>query len=277
MIKRMCLTVLTAAIILGSSCPPQDGGSDNPDNILVPRLWSQIHANKEGTGFNAVHTQFALPALRKWTAPVGPSSSGFPVIGPDGILWVTNGNGELVAINPDGSERFRRKLDERIAASAAINPDTYEIFVVGQQTIDSETFDYVSHIFRLNSSVGLLAVSTEPLKTTAAPKLWRNFLFVPSGRGLKVFDQATLTLVGQVPDTNGCFNLVCGTFPDSVSEFFEFLDDCLIHLPCTYTPPSALGPRESPSVAAHRPGPWSGPSRSPRRPGAGTRSARTLD
>lgn len=236
MLKRTCLLVLAAVAFVGSSCPPQQGGSSNPDNALVPRLWDQAYGNKQSTGFNAVHTQYALPALQKWTAPVGPSFSTFPVIGPDGVIWNTNSNGELVGVNPDGSPNLRRKLDDTIVTSAAINSDTYEIFVVGQHIIDPVNPDFSSRIYRLNSGVALLNVSSEPLKTGAAPKLWSNFLFLNSGGTLKVFDQTSLLLVGQV-DTTTCFNLVCGSsdITDAISDFFGTLADCITQGGCPFS------------------------------------------
>src|SRR5262249_25575567 len=153
------------------------------------------------------------------SASTGPTYEQAPAIGPDGITWVTNYNGELVGINTDGSEHRRRKLDDSIISAPAINTDTNELFVIGEHVITSAG-DYESHIYRLDAGAGLLSVSTEPLRTGASPKLWQNYLFIPSHGLLKVFDQTSLQFIGQANATP-CFKLVCGSTDIDVVNIFE--------------------------------------------------------
>lgn len=207
MSKQICLALLTAVVLLGSSCPPQQGGGGNGGNTLAPQPWPEAYANSRNNSFDAVHTQFALAPLIKWTASVGEPVLASPVIGPDGVIWIGNAQGEIVGINPDGSEHRRRKLDDSAGSAPAINPDTNEIFVVGQHLNGDMTVS--SHLFRLDAGAALLAVSSAPMLTSAAPKLFGNFVFQPSGERLYVLDQATLNVFAQA-DGNGCFNLVCG-------------------------------------------------------------------
>src|SRR5262249_37741980 len=163
-----------------------------------------------------------------------------------------------VAIKPDGGERWRRKIDESILTTPAVDPATGDIFVVGQSHSELGT---KSRIFHLNSSAGLPMISTTDFFTPAAPKLWRNFIFIPAimpgdddANTLLVFDQATLVPVGQIKAA--CFDLVCGGGVNPIGALslightilegvecavtFESLDFCGYHTP--------LGPQSMPSV-----------------------------
>lgn len=206
MLKRVILVVMTAALVIGSSCPPNNQGS-NGNNALVPRSWSQVYSDKENSGFNAVHSTFALAPLKKWTTSVGELAFSSPIVGPDGVIYVGTVGGELVGVNPDGSLHLRRRLATSILSSPAVNNQTDEIFVLGQDPLDSGGFQ--SRLFRLGSSAELLAVSGPTPTASAAPKLWGNFAFLQAGSGLFVFDQTSLAPVGSV-EGDQCFNIVCG-------------------------------------------------------------------
>ena len=204
--RQVCFVISAAALTMGSSCPPQETTPDNP-SVFEPRSWSQVHGDRQNSGFDAVHTTFALPPLKKWKRTVGELAFSSPVIGPDGVIYVGNTAGEVVALNPDGSQRWRRQVDQSILASPAVNTVNGDVFVIGQTPVDANTF--TSKLFHLDSGAGLHNISRDPFSTTAAPKLWRDFVFVPSGRKLLVFDQATLSLFAQVGPID-CINLVCG-------------------------------------------------------------------
>jgi outer membrane protein assembly factor BamB len=224
-LKTSAIVAVMALAFIGG-CPPQDANQDgNQENPLQPRLWAQMHGNAENSGFNAVHTTFALAPLKKWTASVGELAYSGPVVGPDGGIYVGNVSGEVVALNPDGSQRWRRQVDQSILASPAVNRQTGDVFVIGQSRTDTNRL--TSHLFRLNSTAALLAVSEEPFLTPWSPKLWGDFVFVPSGHDLLVFDQASLILVGRV--SADCFNLVCGAGPDVVGALVEFAT-CVVTL-----------------------------------------------
>lgn len=244
MFKRICLGVLAAVILLGSNCPPNNSGN----NTLVPRDWAQVYSDKENSSFNAVHTLPAVVTLRKWQTQVGPLAFSAPVIGPDGTIYIGNANGEIVQLNVNGVERFRRKLATSILSTPAVNLDTNEIFVLAQDPLPAGSTNVTSKLYRLDSGFGLHTIS-QAISSTAAPKLWSNFVFVPSSGGrLFVFDQLSLTEVGHV-DGDACFNLVCGV-SDLNLGIGTFLD-CLINgaASCvgSVTPPT--GPVLNPSVA----------------------------
>jgi outer membrane protein assembly factor BamB len=202
MFKRILLVAVTAVVAPGLSCPPQPAG----DNRFTPRPWTQAYSDTENSGFNAVHSPPAADTLQKWVASVGPLAFASPVIGPDGLIYVGNAAGELVALNPDGTEKWRRKIAQSILSSPAINKDTYQIIVSAQELTDG---GYTSRLYRLDSIAALINVSSDTVVTSAAPKLWGNFVFLQAGSRLLLFDQTTLQLLGHV-DGDSCFNLVCG-------------------------------------------------------------------
>src|SRR5262249_8722761 len=125
-----------------------------------------------------------------------------------------------VAIKPDGGERWRRKIDESILTSPAVNSETGDIFVVGQSHSE---LGLRSRILHLDSGAGLHESTTTEFVTLAAPKLWDHFVFVPAivpgaadASTLLVFDQNNLLVpVGQI--RAGCIDLICGSGPDPLS------------------------------------------------------------
>lgn len=273
MLKWVFLAGSAAVLFLGTSCPPQQGGNSNPNNGLVPREWSQAYLDKENESFNAVSSSVpAVPATRKWGVSVGPLAFSSPVIGPDGVIYIGNTNGELVAINPEGSERWRLKVAFSIVSSPAVNPDTGDIFVLGQDAAPSQTAGIPSRLYRVRSvevapsataqaitgispivqnfAGQVQATATQTVNSSAAPKLWGNFVFLGTQSGAFVFDQTSLGLVGSI-GANGCFNLVCGSGPDLSQLPVIGLLDCLIEgtQACVGSVPLPSGPVMDPSVA----------------------------
>ncbi len=213
---RSCLVTLVVSLsVLTGGCP--NGPVVESEGIfLAPRIWAQFGCDGETSGFNAVHTALALEPLKAWSASVGELSSGGPVIGIDGTIYVGNLAGELVALNSSGVERWRRKLDHSIFSSPATDVETGEIFVVGQGQPGSDGVP--SRIFRLDSGGGLLAVSQEPLASAGSVKLWGDFLFLLEGSELLAFEKSTLTLVSR--QSVNCINLICGDVPLSFEVQF---------------------------------------------------------
>lgn len=216
--KVWVLAGLTAIAAAGSSCPPNTGGNPGgvgaaDDNLLEPRAWAYLQSDEEGTGFNAVHSTYALPPLKKWSVPVGELSFGSPVIGADGTIYIGNLAGEVVAVNPNGTEKWRTRLGLPIISTPAVDIVTGEIFVVTQFGQGDNTF--VSFPYRLSAAGQPLASTPDslPISTTASPKLWRDFFFLPSGNKLYVLDQETFALFAEA-NIGTCFNLVCGSGPD---------------------------------------------------------------
>ena len=75
---------------------------------------------------------FSLPPRFKWRQQVGAVDLSAPVIGPDGVVWIANAQGEIIGFNTDGSLHARRKLDDEIVGTPAIDPATNEIYVLAQ-------------------------------------------------------------------------------------------------------------------------------------------------
>jgi outer membrane protein assembly factor BamB len=70
--------------------------------------WKQFHMDGQNQGFAAVRTAEALTP--RWSVEVGPVGYGSPVIGSDNTIYIGTLLGELVAINPDGTIKWRRAL-----------------------------------------------------------------------------------------------------------------------------------------------------------------------
>src|SRR5262245_39147015 len=71
--------------------------------------WDHAHGNRANTGFAPVDTAPALKPTQ--TVPVGTLAPGAgPVIGPSGMLYVANTNGEVLAFHPDGTPAWNRIL-----------------------------------------------------------------------------------------------------------------------------------------------------------------------
>ncbi len=84
--------------------------------------WKQFQANAANQGFVPL---FNAPATSlKWQVEVGPVAFGSPVIGNDGSIYIGNLKGELVAVWPTGTIRWKKMLDQRgsiIAGSPAVD------------------------------------------------------------------------------------------------------------------------------------------------------------
>lgn len=92
--------------------------------------WRQFQANASNQGFIPISTG-PIAAL-KWKTEVGPVSFGSPVIGNDGTIYIGNLFGELVAVAPNGTIRWKRALDQRgssIPGSPAVDANG-NIYVV---------------------------------------------------------------------------------------------------------------------------------------------------
>ncbi len=246
--RRLLLTIMVGVAALSMGGCPGGPVVESEGVFLAPRLWSQFGCDGESSGFNAVHSTLALAPLKAWSAPVGELGSSGPVIGPDGTIFVANLNGEVVALTSNGFERWRRKLDRSIFASPAVDIETGDVFVIGNN-LDAAG-DLTSRLYRLTSGGGLISVSFEPFVAIGAPKIWKSFLFVVADHEVLVFDSNTLTLLGRSkPD---CINLVCGDVPlpasvDLVTCVTTFLTselagvtECMGDFSRTFTRPTSV-------------------------------------
>lgn len=269
MFKRIALCIGCGLTLMGGCPPMTPGDSDgNADDLFQARRWSQLQSDEEGTGFNAAHTTYALPPFVAWSVDVGPLAFSSPVIGPDDTIYVGNLAGELVALRPDGTQRWRRPFaPQRILSTPAVAPNG-DIFVITATQTDGG--ELACKLNKLDSGAGLHAVSTYPFSTTASPKYWNGYVFVSTDNGqLLVFNADGLSLHSR---TDGNCGPICGE-----SLFSDILEAIFVHvLPCIFTfgqfnftdedcygfSVSAGGAAQTPSVAiVDQPGLIDDPSR----------------
>lgn len=249
MSRAIAATLLSVTAILVSSC----------GTTLQPRTWNQLHADTRNSGFNPVRSGFAEPSAKRWSAPVGQLAFSSPAVGPDGTVNLGNVSGRAVAINPDGTERWRIRLGSSIVATPAVDMETGDILFVVQHPFTER--EYVSFLYRISSSGHIVAVSTEQnLTTTSAPKIWRNYVFLQTGvrRGsnntlvpgqVYVFDRVTLQLVAKAEAK--CIYTVCAGGFDWFWGIVSFLN-CVVQLNTLdecFPPHPLVGPIQEPSVA----------------------------
>jgi outer membrane protein assembly factor BamB len=229
-------------------------------SALQPGSWSQIHSDKGNTGFNAVHSALVGPQAKMWSAPVGSLSFSSPAVGPDGTVYIGNLSGQAVAINPNGTERWRRPLGSSIVATPAVHVETGEVLVVVQNLVTPTA--YASFLYRLSPAGETLAVSTEQnLFTTSAPKIWRDYVFLHTGvrfpfgnetrvaiGNVYVFDRVSLQLVAKAAPT--CGHPICGdsVIFDVITAFLSCLVQAFIPDQC-HSFEGRPGPMQEPSVA----------------------------
>ncbi len=96
--------------------------------------WTQYHSNGPNQGFIPVQTTVAVQP--KWQVQVGHVGYGSPVIGADGTIIIGTLGGELVAVNPDGTIKWRRTLIARE------HPD-YPGAIIGSPAVGSDGNIYV--------------------------------------------------------------------------------------------------------------------------------------
>lgn len=131
--------------------------------------WKQFHGGGANAGFYPVRTGLAFQP--KWSARVGQVVYSSPAVGGDSTVYVGNMDGELVAIAPDGTERWRRSFpDSVILSSPAVAPDG-AIYVISNRVMEDKT---VASQLRKVTPDGVLAwtFTYEGGVTTSSPKVW---------------------------------------------------------------------------------------------------------
>ncbi len=78
----------------------------------------QYHSDGPNQGFVTIQTEQALNP--RWQMEIGPVAYASPVIGADGTIYIGNLKGELVAVNPDGSLKWKRILSANTAESKSV-------------------------------------------------------------------------------------------------------------------------------------------------------------
>lgn len=203
MFRRQALVLAPLLAGIATSCTT----TDQP-NGLSPKVWSQLQADAAGTGFNAVHTKPLAPLAKKWSTIVGELAFSSPVIFPEGSILIGTASGDLVNVNPDGTEEARLHVDESIVSTPAVDSND-DVYVISQHRV-GDTFGSTLHKlpangnFETNDRFGLLA----NFQTTASPKLWDRFVFVPEGTNLFVFEKSNLSLFAAA---RTCESGVCGS------------------------------------------------------------------
>lgn len=101
---------------------------------------NQFHFDGENQGFIPIRTKDAVES--KWSLEIGPVGYGSPVIGIDGIVYIGTLTGELAAINPNGTLRWKVRLSStdarypgKITGSPAVGSDNH-IYVITTANVD---------------------------------------------------------------------------------------------------------------------------------------------
>ncbi|MBI1883061.1 MAG: PQQ-binding-like beta-propeller repeat protein [Chlamydiae bacterium] len=144
------------------------------------KKYPQFH-DGPNDGFIATRSDYAIK--EKWILDVGPVAYSSPVIGEDGTLYVGTTQGELVAVNPDGTLKWKRDFlpNTIIMSSPSVGPDG-NIYITANTQVDEKT--YVSFLFSVTPS-GVWRWSfafPENRTTTSSPKTWgtarQSYIFV---------------------------------------------------------------------------------------------------
>ncbi len=210
--------------------------------------WTQFHANAPSEGSLFVAT---LPALEPiWTFPVGSAAQSSPVVGPDGTIYVTNiagdvantgsTEGELIAINPDGTLKWREQRSA-VWATPAVAPDG-KIYVISTVDFGSASpppeLRFASILSITDPSGELLETINVPDNgyTFGSPKLWsadgETFVFFHARTENNVLGKETSALFvynqnGQLiqREDMGCSKTFTSSSP--ITDFFSDLIDVL--------------------------------------------------
>lgn len=145
--------------------------------------WERPHADGANSGFADVAT---IPAERPRTIPsIGSFAPGSgPVTAADGNVYLGNTEGQLIALQADGTARWRAAITPgfSIVASPVVGSDG-SIYVIGTRTVKNQQVSpplvrYDSSLYKFTPA-GQLAWQTrfpngfDGPKATAAPNIWR--------------------------------------------------------------------------------------------------------
>ena len=143
--------------------------------------WHEFHGNNGNTGF----TNFPSRIIKylKWQFTVGDVKYSSPVVDDEGTVYVGNMDGDLFAIKPDGTQKWKEHLGARLSSPAL--GASGNIYITNIQGIESTNPS--SSLFSLDRDGhplpnGVFAFPDHGF-TTAPPKTWSNgtdeFIFVP--------------------------------------------------------------------------------------------------
>lgn len=169
--------------------------------------WSQFHADGPNRGFVSVHSGKASPTKAKWRANVGPVLFSSPAVDNDGAILIGNVNGQLVAVNPDGTPKLTFTAvppnNPVIYSSPAVSTSGVVYFIVNYggtpkgpaHFLGESTLFALDHTKRLQCTFPFPAGSV----TTSSPKTFTSGGHVnifaagiegsPFSGALRVFDE----------------------------------------------------------------------------------------
>jgi len=215
-------------------------GNDNGETIQILQKWTQFQSGFSGDGFIAVDTELAVPPLLKWESEVGDTTVGSssPVIGPDGTIYVGTLHGELIAIDPNGDEKWRTVFfNGGIILSTPAVADDGSIFVVITHPSDpsnASESDLESSLARVSSAgarMWTVPAIAEGRRTTSSPRVLGDFVFlhVPFEIGVFDFDGNLVSQEGTARCSPVCGggSSILDFFGSLISGIGNFYLDCL--------------------------------------------------
>lgn len=207
--------------------------------ISWPTRWTQFHTDACSQGFIAVKSAYALEA--KWSVEVGRGVYSSPAIGEDGTIYVGNVTGELVAVNPGGTIKWKvASTSPAIMSSPAVGADN-NLYVIVTSKVDDKNFR--STLLSIGPAGDKRWSYTFPGKgyTTASPKIWGSgqdlnvFVYVAGsgnvlpGNELFIFDQA-----GKVVYCEGVSTCRTVTGGDGIFDVLSKLWDLITSFPADF-------------------------------------------
>lgn len=175
----------------GTPLPPPPPPPPQAAPPLSYAAWTTAHGGSDNTGFAKVVTAPAVAASA--IVDVGPLAPGAnPVTGPDGTVYIGNLNGELIALRPDGSLHWKRKLESTqggmfggIHASPVVSEDGSVFVVSGYGVRDhragaAQHYGAFSFLHKFTPGGGWLGSAQFPQHnrisgaTKAPPNIWRH-------------------------------------------------------------------------------------------------------
>lgn len=229
------------------------------------KQWAQFHADGPSQGSTTADSTYALQP--SWSVEIGPVTYSSPAIGEDGTIYVGTANRELVAVNPDGTEKWRRALPGAvvgalsvITASPAVGADG-NIYVIS--TVNVEIRDHTTNTTRRVITSTLHSIEPdgdlrwsrpfpENRFTTSSPKTWGSgqnvYVFVYAPDELFIFDQLGTVVHRQDVVAYGS-HTICGgsSIFEILADFFSSAFSCISFSfpPCKFDPSGFPPPYEA--------------------------------
>lgn len=139
--------------------------------------WRQFHGAASNLGWKLRDTGIATRTA--WRLGIG-NLGASPVVDSAGTIYLASAEGQLIAVDPDGTERWRRSYGNPIIAPPAIAEDGSIYFITNtlrgyEEDGDGESvFVYRSFLMKANPLGGFLWSFELPDDgfTSGAPKIW---------------------------------------------------------------------------------------------------------